>query len=145
MSDTERAAEAEAIRSKLIALEEYRKLLNGSELTSNWLLVNQSMIDTFADATRDHQFIHVDPMRAKAEAPFEGTIAHGFLTLSLLSTLAFDVMPGVEGDPHGRQLRFRARAFPEPRQIRNTRAREISFNRSDGTRGILAIRVGNRG
>ena len=47
MSDTERAAEAEAIRSKLIVLEEYRKLLNGRELTSNWLVVDQSMIDTF--------------------------------------------------------------------------------------------------
>ena len=89
--------QAEAIRSKLLALEEYRKLLNGSELTSNWLVVDQSMIDTFADATRDHQFIHVDPTRAKAETPFGGTIAHGFLTLSLLSTLAFDAMPGVEG------------------------------------------------
>ena len=82
---------------QLIALEEYRKLLNGSDLTSNWLAVDQSMIDTFADATRDHHFIHVDQTRAKAEAPFGGTIAHGFLTLSLLSTLAFDAMPGVEG------------------------------------------------
>src|ERR1700722_15837661 len=89
-------SQAEAIRGKLIALEEYRKLLNGSELTSNWLVVDQSMIDTFADATRDHQFIHVDPTRANAETPFGGTIAHGFLTLSLLSTLAFDAMPGVE-------------------------------------------------
>ena len=92
MSDTERAAEAEAIRSKLIALEEYRKLLNGSELTSNWLVVDQYMIDTFADATRDHQFIHVDPTRAKAETPFGGTIAHGFLTLSLIAPTAFELL-----------------------------------------------------
>src|SRR5947207_3287706 len=95
--DTERAAEAEAIRSKSMALEEYRKLLNGCELTSNWLVIDQSMIDKFADATRDHQFIHVDATRAKAETPFGGTISHGFLTLSLLSTLAFDAMPGVKG------------------------------------------------
>ena len=81
----------------MIALEEYRKLLNGRELTSNWLVVDQSMIDTFADATRDHQFIHVDQMRAEAETPFGGTIAHGFLTLSLLATLAYDAMPGVVG------------------------------------------------
>ncbi|MDA9531549.1 Nodulation protein N [Bradyrhizobium sp. CCBAU 25338] len=98
----------------MIALEEYRKLLNGSELTSNWLLVNQSMIDTFADATRDHQFIHVDPMRAKAEAPFGGTIAHGFLTLSLLSTLAFDVMPGVEGTRMGVNYGFERVRFLSP-------------------------------
>ena len=114
MSDTKRAAETEAIRSKLIALEEYRKLLNGSELTSNWLVVDQSMIDTFADATRDHQFIHVDPPRANAETPFGGTIAHGFLTLSLLSTLAFDAMPGVEGTRMGVNYGFERVRFLSP-------------------------------
>ena len=145
MPDTERAAEAEAIRSKSIALEEYRKLLNGSELTSNWLVVDQSMIDTFCSATRDHQFIHVDPTRAKAETPFGGTISHGFLTLSLLSTLAFDAMPGVEGTRMVVDYGFERVRFPEPRQIRNTRARQISFNRPDRARGILAIRMGNRG
>jgi hypothetical protein len=47
VSNTERAAEADVIRSKLIALKEYRKLLDGSDLTSNWLVVDQSMIDAF--------------------------------------------------------------------------------------------------
>jgi acyl dehydratase len=89
-------SEADNIKGKLVALEPYWKLLNGSVLTWNWLTVDQSMIDTFADATRDHQFIHVDPARAAAETPFGGTIAHGFLTLSLLSTLVFDAMPGVK-------------------------------------------------
>jgi acyl dehydratase len=50
---------------------------------SSWLVVNQAMINQFADATGDHQFIHVDPARA-AQTPFGGTIAHGFLLLSLL-------------------------------------------------------------
>ena len=54
---------------------------------SDWLEVTQARINQFADATGDHQFIHVDPVRAAAETPFKGTIAHGFLTLSLLSTL----------------------------------------------------------
>jgi len=53
---------------------------------STWLTVDQDMIDRFADATLDHQFIHVDPVRA-AETPFGGTIAHGLLTLSLLPHL----------------------------------------------------------
>ena len=61
--------------------------------TSNWRTVNQSMIDGFADATDDHQWIHTDPERAAAETPYGGTIAHGFLTLSLLSTLAFEALP----------------------------------------------------
>lgn len=53
---------------------------------SDWIVVDQAMIDRFADATCDHQFIHVDPVRA-ATTPFGGTIAHGFLTLSLLPHL----------------------------------------------------------
>lgn len=59
----------------------------GEEIgTSDWIVVTQEMIDTFADATGDHQWIHVDPERA-ASGPFGATIAHGFLTLSLLPRL----------------------------------------------------------
>ena len=101
MSDVKRTAEVEAIRRKLIPLTAYRQLLNGPEHVSDWLAVDQSMIDTFADATHDHQFIHTDSRRAEKETPFGGTIAHGFLTLSLLSSLAFDAMPGVEGTQMG--------------------------------------------
>jgi len=64
----------------------------GEELgTSDWLVVTQPMIDMFADATGDHQWIHVDPERA-AKGPFGATIAHGFLTLSLLPKLAGDAV-----------------------------------------------------
>jgi acyl dehydratase len=62
----------------------------GTETVSDWIEVTQAMIDTFADATGDHQFIHVDPDRA-AHTPFGGTIAHGFLTLSLMPLLASKV------------------------------------------------------
>lgn len=59
----------------------------GRELEpSDWLLIDQERVNQFANATNDHQFIHVDPERA-AQSPFGGTIAHGFLTLSLLSYL----------------------------------------------------------
>lgn len=64
----------------------------GSEIgVSEWILVDQARIDAFADITEDHQFIHVDPERA-AKTPFRGTVAHGFLTLSLLSRMAEGVM-----------------------------------------------------
>ncbi|WP_129793039.1 MaoC family dehydratase [Sphingosinicella sp. CPCC 101087] len=64
----------------------------GSEIgLSDWILVDQQAIDAFADVTDDHQFIHVDP-EAAARTPFGGTVAHGFLTLSLLSRMAADVM-----------------------------------------------------
>jgi acyl dehydratase len=64
----------------------------GTEIgVSDWIDVGQERIDRFADATDDHQFIHVDPALA-AQTPFGGTIAHGFLSLSLLSRMAADVM-----------------------------------------------------
>lgn len=64
----------------------------GSEIgASDWIAIDQQRIDTFADTTEDRQFIHVDPALA-AQTPFGGTIAHGFLTLSLLSRMAADVM-----------------------------------------------------
>lgn len=53
--------------------------------TADWITIDQSMIDIFADNTRDRQFIHIDPRRAAKETPFGGTIAHGFLVLSLIS------------------------------------------------------------
>ena len=60
----------------------------GQEIAvSDWLEITQERINQFAEATGDHQWIHVDPVRAAAETPFKTTIAHGFLTLSLLSTL----------------------------------------------------------
>jgi acyl dehydratase len=59
---------------------------------SGWHRIDQAMIDAFADLTQDHQFIHKDPVRA-ATTPFGGTVAHGFLTLSLLSVMAEQALP----------------------------------------------------
>lgn len=64
-------------------LEELRPLVGQSIGTSDWITIDQERINRFADATGDHQWIHVDPERAAA-GPFGTTIAHGFLTLSLL-------------------------------------------------------------
>ena len=64
----------------------------GKELgVSNWVQVEQPRIDQFAECTGDHQWIHVDPKRASAESPYGGTIAHGFLTLSMVATMAMEV------------------------------------------------------
>lgn len=69
----------------------------GTERVSDWVEVTQAMIDQFAEATGDHQFIHVDPERA-AQTPFGGTIAHGFLSLSLMPMLAARAgTPKIEG------------------------------------------------
>ncbi|MBB2924292.1 MaoC family dehydratase [Cellulomonas cellasea] len=59
----------------------------GQSATGDWRVVDQERIDLFADATDDHQWIHVDPERAAAESPFGGPVAHGFLTLALVPAL----------------------------------------------------------
>ncbi len=65
----------------------------GNEVgVSDWFTVTQEMINQFADATHDHQWIHIDRERAKAESPFGTTIAHGFLTMSLLVKLVGDAV-----------------------------------------------------
>jgi acyl dehydratase len=75
--------------------------LKGKDLgASDWILVDQGRIDRFAETTEDHQFIHIDPERARA-TPFGTTIAHGYLTLSLLSKMAYGVLPGIEGSKMG--------------------------------------------
>ena len=64
----------------------------GEELgVSRWVDIDQSRIDSFADVTMDHQWIHVDVDKAKAESPYGATIAHGFLTLSLIPALGWEV------------------------------------------------------
>ena len=67
---------------------------------SDWMTVDQDRIDTFADCTEDHQFIHID-QEAAAKTPFGGTIAHGFLTLSLLTKLSSENSVGVKGTVMG--------------------------------------------
>ena len=82
--------------AKTIPIEDFANLA-GTELPpSKWLEITQDRVNQFADATNDHQFIHVKPLKAKL-TPFGGTIAHGFLTLSLLTDLMTDGTPVPEG------------------------------------------------
>ena len=96
-----------------VTIDEYRGLVGQHLGTSEWVTVDQAMIDKFADATGDHQFIHVDQEKARL-TPFGGTIAHGFLTLSLLPLLnQLTDMPRVGGIKMGvnygsNRLRFLA-------------------------------------
>lgn len=73
-------------------VEDLRRQMGREVAVSDWMTVTQERIDLFAEATDDRQWIHVDPARARAESPFGGTIAHGFLTLSLLPRLAADAL-----------------------------------------------------
>ncbi|GAB4571696.1 MAG: MaoC family dehydratase [Rhodothalassiaceae bacterium] len=69
---------------------ELRALLGEEFVVSDWFEIDQERINRFAEVTGDHQWIHIDVERAKAESPFGGTIAHGFFTLSLLPMLMGD-------------------------------------------------------
>jgi acyl dehydratase len=79
---------------------------------SDWIEISQARIDAFAEITEDHQFIHTDPTRA-AETPFGGTIAHGFLTLSMLSAMIYQT-PDVADTLHGVNYGFDKVRFLSP-------------------------------
>lgn len=101
---------------KEISLADVRGLIGTETGLSDWILVDQTMIDAFANATDDHQFIHVDPVRA-ATSPFGGTIAHGFLTLSLLSTMNYNGLPKVREQTMGINYGFDSVRFVAPVKV----------------------------
>jgi acyl dehydratase len=75
-----------------ITLEELKRLVGQEVAVTEWLEITQERINLFADATDDHQWIHVDAERARRESPYGATIAHGFLTLSLLPKIVSDAI-----------------------------------------------------
>jgi len=98
---------------RTISIDRYRTMAGAEIGVSRWLLVDQQRIDAFAEITEDRQFLHVDPEAARA-TPFGGTIAHGFLTLSMLSALAIDALPHIEGRRMGINYGFEKLRFLAP-------------------------------
>jgi acyl dehydratase len=76
-----------------ISLAAYQAMVGHEVGVSSWHLVDQNRIDVYAAVIEDHQFIHVHPERAKRETAFGTTVAHGFLTMSLMSIMSYEVMP----------------------------------------------------
>ena len=97
-----------------ISLAAYQNLVGRQIGVSSWHLVDQSRINVYADVIDDHQFIHVDPERARRETPFGTTIAHGFLIMSLLSIMSYEVMPAIEGTTMGVNYGFDKLRFVSP-------------------------------
>ena len=85
----------------------------GKTVVSGWVALDQSRIDGFAEVTEDRQFLHTDPGRA-ARTPFGGTIAHGFLTLSMLSSLAMECLPAPPAGGMAVNYGFDRIRFPAP-------------------------------
>jgi acyl dehydratase len=103
----------EQATQKTISLEDLAARVGTETGLSRWLTIDQRRIDAFAEVTEDPQFIHIDPVAAAA-TPFGGTIAHGFLTLSMLSALAMDALPRIEGIAMGVNYGFEKLRFIAP-------------------------------
>jgi len=97
----------------LITPKDLEALLGQEVGVSRWFVIDQDRIGLFADVTEDQQFIHVDPEKAKA-TPFGGTIAHGFLTLSMLSAMAEEAVPLLKGLTHSVNYGFDRVRFISP-------------------------------
>src|SRR5207253_2290184 len=97
-----------------ISLEAYQKMVGHEVGVSSWHLVDQKRIDVYADVIEDHQFIHVDPERAKRETPFGTTVAHGFLTVSMLSVFSYEALPKIVGVTRGVNYGFDRLRFISP-------------------------------
>jgi acyl dehydratase len=97
-----------------VTLAAYQAMVGKEVGVSSWHLVDQRRINVFADVIEDYQFIHVDPERARRETPFGTTVAHGFLTMSLLSIMSYEVMPIIEGTTRGVNYGFDRLRFISP-------------------------------
>jgi len=107
----------------MITVDELMSQIGNSSLSSPWVAIDQERINQFADVTEDHQFIHIDE-EAAAKTPFGGTIAHGFLTLSMLSKLASETTYVLEGIQAGVNYGFNKVRFVNPvRAGKNIRGR----------------------
>ena len=112
---------------------------------SRWITVDQGMIDRFADVTQDDQFIHIDPVRA-AGTPLGGTIAHGFLTLSLASRFAYDCFEDLPGQRMGinygfDRLRFLTPVRPGQRVRGHFTLTDVAPRGDDGIMRTVALRI----
>jgi len=94
--------------------EELDNMVGKEAGLSRWFTITQDRITAFAELTEDRQFIHLDPERARSEAGFEGTVAHGFLTLSMLSSMYYDALPDIAGAANSVNYGFDRLRFVSP-------------------------------
>ncbi len=136
----------------MLSVETPQDLKNhvGKELgVSDWIMVDQEMIDKFADATGDHQWIHVDVERAKRELPIGTTIAHGYLTLALLPRLnqqIFEIRKRSRGVNYGsNKIRFTGMVPAGSRVRSRLRLVEATDVKDDGVRCVYEAVIEREG
>ena len=129
-------------------MSELRDLIGKELEPSDWLEITQERIDAFADATGDHQWIHVDPERA-AEGPFGATIAHGFLTLSLCGPLLSEALASLSSSSMGINYGTNKVRFPAPVPVGSRlRARATVASVDDvpgGDQAVVVVTVEREG
>lgn len=131
--------------ASILTYVDYQAMV-GEELgVSSWIEIDQARINVFADVTIDRQYIHVDPEMARASA-FGGTIAHGFLTLSLLSAMAQESLPTIQGTRTGVNFGFNNVRFVAPvgsgKRVRGHFVLKALVTRSPGVvQSTLAVTV----
>jgi acyl dehydratase len=123
--------------------------LVGTELgTSDWYEVTQEAVNKFADATADHQWIHIDVERAKKESPFGGPIAHGYLTLSLVVPLAAQVLT-VTDQKMGVNYGLNKVRFPAPVPVGSKVRASVTLKDVEqvagGLQNVLAVTIEREG
>lgn len=116
----------------------------GQEIgVTRWFRMDQDRVNAFADCTEDWYYIHTDPEKARAETPWGGTIAHGFLTASLLSAMAYDVVPRIEGVAHGVNYGFDKLRFVSPVPVgSNVRGRFVLKKADTAKDGEITLTYG---
>lgn len=117
-----------------VPYEQLTKLVGEKLGPTDWMLVDQSRIDLFADATNDHQWIHVDPRKA-ADGPFGATIAHGYLTLSLVNSFMPDLLQ-VTNTSMGVNYGCEKVRFPSPM---------LAGSRIRGTGEVISVEAAGQG
>ena len=118
-------------------LDEFHKLVGTHLGWSNWHLIDQQRVDLFADATEDHQWIHVDPERA-AKGPYGGTIGHGYLTLALAPVLLGEVLV-VEGMDFGVNYGCNKIRFPAPVKVGSNLRLGATITQVDDVEGGVQV------
>ena len=123
------------------SLDDFKAVAGEVLGTSDWVTITQEQVNTFADATNDHQWIHVDPERA-AKGPFGGTIAHGYLTLALLPSFAEQIYT-INGLAFGMNYGANKVRFPSPvpvgSKLRATATLKETSDIAIGTQGIVGF------
>ena len=104
------------VRTDLLSFEDLKEKLGLEVGVSRWFTIDQAKVDKFADLTEDWQYIHVNPIASK-KTSFNGTIAHGFLTVSLISAMYYDAIPVIKGSKLGVNYGFDKLRFLSPVKV----------------------------